>query len=255
MTVKELYKILNEKIPPSLSCDWDNDGLMCCPEGERQIKKALVTLDVTEGAISYACEHGFDVIISHHPFIFKGLKAINEDNHIAVGAVELIKNNISVMSFHTRLDAAEGGVNDTLAALLELQNIQPFGENGETVGRIGEISENLTLTELAERVKTVTGAPFVLVADGKRQVKRVALLGGEGGDDIGAALLAGADTYISGRLGYHHMTDASGIGINLIEAGHFYTEFPVCLTLERMLAKIDSDIKTEIYYSNRIICI
>ncbi len=255
MKVKELYEILDKRIPSELSCSWDNDGLMCCPDKNREALRVLITLDVTREAIDYASEKGFDVIISHHPFIFKGLKAINEENFIAEGAMELIRQGITVMSFHTRLDAAFGGVNDVLAALLGLEEVVPFGTDGEQIGRIGNISENLTLTELAQRVKAVTGAPVVLAADAKREVGRVAVLGGEGGDDISAAIAAGADTYISGRIGYHRMTDAPGLCINLLEAGHFYTEFPVCSALERMLKGIDGTIQTEIYFSNRIACI
>ena len=255
MTVNELYKILNEKIPTSLSCPWDNDGLMCCPDGEREVKKVLVTLDVTGSVIDYAAEGNFDLIISHHPFIFKGLKAINGDNHIADGAIRLIKSNISVMSFHTRLDAVSGGVNDTLATLLGLSAVETFGNDGEEIGRVGDLPETKTLDEFCQKVKEVTGAPFVLCANAGRAVRRVAILGGEGGDDIGAARACGADTYLSGRLGYHNMVDAAEGNINLIEAGHFYTEFPVCFTMEKMLSDIDSGIKTEIYYSNRIMAV
>ncbi len=247
MTVKELYNILNEKIPPSLSCPWDNDGLMCCPDGERKVKKVLIALDVTAKVIDYAEAGGFDLIVSHHPFIFKGLKAINSDSHIADGAIKLIKSNISVMSFHTRLDAVEGGVNDTLCDLLGLSEVTPFGEEG--IGRIGELEKKMSLPDFCEKVKEITGAPFVLAADGGRDVRRVAVLGGEGGDDISAARAEGADLFLSGRLGYHNMVDAAGNGMSLIESGHFYSEFPVCFTLEKMLSDIAPDITTEIFYS------
>ena len=253
MNITEIYNILNKKIPCELSCPWDNDGLMCCPDGEREVKKVLITLDVTGSAISYAKENGYDLIISHHPFIFKGLKAINGDSHTALGAMELIKGDISVMSFHTRLDAVEGGVNDTLCSMLGLSKIIPFGDEG--IGRIGELPEKMSLSDFSQKVKDMLGAPALLVADGKREVRRVAVLGGEGGDDIEAAREAGADTYLSGRLGYHNMTDAPEKRINLIEAGHFYTEFPVCFTLERMLKEIDPKINAEIYFSNRIMCV
>lgn len=250
MTVNELYGILNERIPPSLSCPWDNDGLMCCPDSERQVRKILITLDVTDKAIDYAAEGGFDLIISHHPFIFKGLKAINDSSHIARGAIRLIQNNLSVFSFHTRLDALTGGVNDTLASLLELSDVRPFGEEG--IGRIGELSENTDLEGLCEKIKEITGAPFLLAADGGKAPHSIAILGGEGGDDISAAKQAGADTYISGRLGYHNMVDAHGNGLTLIEGGHFFTEFPVCFTLEKMLKNIDPALNCEIFYSNNI---
>jgi len=252
MTVRELYDILNERIPAELSCPWDNDGLMCCPDGDREVERVLITLDVTRDAIDHAAEEGFDLIISHHPFIFKGLKAVTDSEPISAGAIELIRNGVSVMSFHTRLDAVNGGVNDTLASLLGLEDIVPFGAEGEEIGRIGYLPRRMSLTELCEAVKTVTDAPFVLCADAAVEPRHVAVLGGEGSDDIQAAKDAGADTYISGRLGYHNMTDAPDRGMNLIEAGHFYTEFPVCSTLDRILAEIDPRIETEIYYSNRI---
>ena len=252
MTVKELYRELCKKIPSELSCPWDNDGLMCCPDGNREVRKVLVTLDVTADAAERAIEGEFDLIVSHHPFIFKGLKAVDEDNFIAAKAIELIKKEISVMSFHTRLDAVDGGVNDTLAELLGLKNVTPMVSGDEAIGRVGELDGGMSLSALCEKVKQVTGAPFVLCADAGLEPKRIALLGGEGGDDIRAAVAAGADTYISGRLGYHNMTDAADMGINLIEGGHFYTEFPVCSVLAKMLKDVDGNIETEVYFSNRI---
>lgn len=250
MTVTELYNILNEKIPASLSCEWDNDGLMCCPQGNREVKKILLTLDVTGRAIDYAAEGDFDLIISHHPFIFKGLRALNDSSPIAEGAMKLIREDISVFSFHTRLDAVSGGVNDTLCSLLGLSEVEPFGEEG--IGRVGVLSEETSLSDLCRRIKEITGAPFVLTTDGGVPCRRVAVLGGEGGDDMANARAAGADTYISGRLGYHNMVDGADGGMNLIEAGHFYTEFPVCAALEKMLSELDPSVTTEIYYSNRI---
>ena len=250
MTVKELYKILSDMIPAELSCSWDNDGLMCCPDGSREVGRVLVTLDVTDDAVNEAVAGGYDVIISHHPMIFKGLKAVSEDNFIAAKSIKLIKNNISVMSFHTRLDAVSGGVNDVLAALLGLSDVRSFGEEG--IGRIGVLPCEMTLDAFAQTVKNTLSAPVVLCADAKKSVRRVAVLGGEGGDDIAAARAAGADTYVSGRLGYHNMTDAPECDINLIEAGHFYTEFPVCKRLCEILAEIDGNIKTDIFCSNKI---
>ena len=250
MTVKELYKILNEKIPSSLSCEWDNDGLMCCPDGERAIRRALVALDVTDAVVDAAIEGQYDVIVSHHPFIFKGLKSINDENYIAEKAVKLIKRGISVFSFHTRLDALDGGVNDCLCALLSLENVSAFGEGG--IGRVGDLKKPTSAEELALTVKEVLGADGVLLAEANKECRRVAVLGGEGGDDIGAAIAAGADTYISGRLGYHAMTDAPDMGINLIEAGHFYTENPVCTVLVEMICEADPTIACDTYHSNKI---
>ena len=128
MTVKQLYDILDSRIPRSLSCEWDNDGLMCCPNGEKEVKKVLIALDVTAQVVEYAISGGYDAIVSHHPFIFKGMKSINEESYISEKAIRLIQNGISVFSFHTRLDAVSGGVNDRLCELLELMSVQSFGE-------------------------------------------------------------------------------------------------------------------------------
>ena len=96
MTVKEFYNKLTELYPESLSCEWDNDGLMCCADTSAEVKKVLVTLDVTDEALHYARDNGFDVILSHHPMIFKGLKAVCDNSLTGSRAVFAIKNGISV---------------------------------------------------------------------------------------------------------------------------------------------------------------
>ncbi len=250
MTVRELYRYLDEKIPRALSCAWDNDGLMCCPEPTREVRRVLVTLDVTSAAVKHAIDGGYDVIVSHHPMIFKGLRAINDENYIADKAMTLIRAGVAVMSFHTRLDAVAGGVNDTLAALLGLCDVAPFGE--ETIGRIGTTDKSETLADFAARVKSTLGAPAVAVADAGKPVRRVAVLGGAGGDDVAAALEAGADTYVSGTLGYHDLVDAPENGMNLVAAGHYYTEAPVCDVLRTWICEADEKITCDSYRSANV---
>ncbi|MGM9682237.1 MAG: Nif3-like dinuclear metal center hexameric protein [Eubacteriales bacterium] len=251
MTVAELYRKLDEMIPASLSCAWDNDGLMCCPDADREIRRVLVALDVTSYTVREAIDGGYDAVVSHHPFIFSPLRSLNENDFIPRKAMELIRHGISVMSFHTRLDALPGGVNDVLAGLLGLKDVSAFGEEG--IGRVGMTDSKMTCADFAAEVKKILGAPAVLYSDAGLPVHRVAVLGGEGGDDIGAAMAAGADTYVSGRLGYHHMTDAPDMGINLIEAGHFYTEDPVCAFLCRMIESLG--ISCTKLTSNKIACV
>lgn len=250
MKVNELYRYLDTAIPSSLSCEWDNDGLMCCPDGNKEIRKVLVALDVTADVIDEAISGGYDVIISHHPFIFSGIKALNDGDFIARKVIKVMNAGIAVMSFHTRLDAVSGGVNDKLVELLGLENAVSFGEGDEQIGRIGELRDSISAELFAKKVKEALGTPAVLYADSKKAVKRVAVIGGDGGDFVGAAMKAGADTYLSGRLKYHHMTDAPDLGINLLEAGHFYTEDPVCKVLCEMLAKVS--VEAVPYFSNRI---
>ena len=247
MTVYELYKQLNALISPSLSCEWDNDGLMCCPDASREVRRALVCLDVTNDMVEAAVEGAYDVIVSHHPFIFKGLKSLDEGDLIPRKAMTLIREGISVMSFHTRLDALSGGVNDSLAEILRIKNALPFGEG---IGRIGELEKETSLYDFARLVKDKLGSPAVAVADAKKPVLKVAVLGGSGKDELFSALAAGADTYVSGELGHHPLTDAPDLGINLIEAGHFHTEDHICKMLCDTLATLG--IVADYFNSNKI---
>ncbi len=252
MNVKELYEYLDTRISRSLSCEWDNDGLLCCPNGEREVRRVLVALDVTDAVCDAAIEGRYDVIVSHHPFIFKGLTAVNGEDHVSAKVIKLIANGIAVMSFHTRLDAVSGGVNDMLASLLDLKNVKAFGEGDETLGRVGELECAMDIKSFAEKVKTVLCAPSVSYTDSGRPAFRVAVLGGSGSDDIKAAIKAGADTYVSGELKYHDMTDSAEIGINLLAAGHFYTENPVCHVLKEVIIGTGENIECDIFYSCNI---
>lgn len=243
MKIRELYEKLSEYFPRELSCSWDNDGLMCTPDSEREVKRALCALDVTEGIVDYAIENNFDLIISHHPLIFHPLKSVNDLDTPAKKVIKLICNGISVFSFHTRADCAEGGVNDALVSILGLQNVESFGEGG--MGRIGELKAPVSLTEFAKEVKASLSAPYVNYV-GEKTVFRVAVLGGGGDDFVDAARAAGADTYLSGELSYHILLDAPEKEINLIEAGHFYTEKYITARFTEILQKICPQIETEI---------
>ena len=252
MKVFELYRFLDERIPRALSCDWDNDGLMCCPDGSRKVKKVLVVLDITAEIAECAIKEGYDVILSHHPLIFSPLRALNESDPVAKKVIRLLLSGVAAMSFHTRLDAVSGGVNDTLAAALGLEAVEPFGENGEAIGRIGTLPEAMTLEAFANRVKAVTNAPWVQISDAGKPVSRVALLGGGGSGDVGAARAAGADTYLTGELKHNQLTDAPEYGMNLIAAGHFYTENPICERLAKLVREADHTIEITLADSNAV---
>lgn len=247
MNVRDLYSALALRVPADLSEEWDNDGMMCCPDPERAVKKALFALDVTDAVVAHAVAVGADVIVSHHPLIFSPLSAVTPDDAVAKRVLTLVGAGISVFSFHTRFDRVAGGVNDTLARKLRLTDVAPLGEGEASLGRIGTLREEMPLEDFAEYVKVALGAPAVQALDAYRPVLRVALVGGEGKDFISAAIAAGADTYLSGRLGYHAMQDAP---INLIEAGHYYTERAATEALSALVSEIDPQIECEIYTPN-----
>ncbi len=255
MTVKQFFEKIEARIPAGLACEWDNDGLMLSPDEGREVRRVLCTLDVTEEAVDYAETNGFDVIISHHPLIFKPLSSITPDGHIARKALRLIAAGISVISLHTRADAVLGGVNDRLAEMLGLSGVTLLGNAGEMIGRIGNLPEPMPLADFAEQVKDVLGAPMVLCADTGLPVRRVALCGGDGKSYVPAALSAGADTYLSGRIGYNVMTEAPEMGLNMVEAGHYFTETHITSYFADMTADILPSATVEEFASNIILCL
>lgn len=250
MTVKELYDVFERKLPSEMREEWDNDGFMCCPDSLAEVERAFVALDVTEEIVDYAIERGFDLIVSHHPLIFKPITSVNEDSHIGRKLIKLISNGISVFSFHTRADKAAGGVNDLLADRLGFSETVPFGEG--MMGRIGELDEEMTLEDFAFKVKEALGSDSVAYSDGYNAVKRVALLGGDGKSFVRDAIANGADTYVSGAIGYNMMEEAAEMGINLIEAGHYSTESAVTELFTDIITRADSDIYVETVDSNMI---
>lgn len=248
MTTEELYRYLDRRIPGSLSCEWDNDGLQCCPDPGKTVHRVLVVLDVTECAVEIAVREKYDVIVSHHPLIFHPLRNLTTGEPGGRKLIRLLQAGIASMSFHTRLDAVAGGVNDTLAETLGLRDVVPFGENGEEMGRIGTLETPTTLGAFAATVKKTLGAAAVEYS-GAGPVLRVAVLGGAGDDDVEAAFRAGADTYLTGELKHHQLSEAPERGQNLLQAGHYDTEFPVCQTLRNWILAADPALTVDILHT------
>ncbi len=283
MTVRELYTEMNNRIPRSLSCDWDNDGLACCPDPDAPVRGILIALDPTEDVVELAIESGCNVILTHHPLLFRGLKTVDGHETNSRKIIRMIGAGIAAMSFHTRLDALDGGVNDALVAALGLIDPVTYGTGANAadmpMGRMGHLRTPMSLDDFAcyaadrlsipstlglpreehgtrivcsglgheayadviirDFTEHLTPArPSIRYADCGRPVRLVAVLGGAGGDEIAAAVAAGADTFVTGELGYHQLCDAPYGEINLVEAGHFFTEFPVCRCLCCMAAVI-----------------
>lgn len=249
MTFYELYNKLSELYPKELSCNWDNDGIMCASNLNAEVNSILIALDVTMDTVDYAIDNGFDTIISHHPLVFHSQKSLTPLNYTQEKLIKLIQNNVKVMSFHTRLDAAKNGVNDTLAGIIGASRLEI--DKNDPVGRIGELENEIALSTFAENIKKALNTPVVLF-NGTRTVKKVYIVGGDGKDLIENAISYAADTILTGRASYNTIIDAKDMKLNIVEAGHFFTENPVCKVIESDVLSICPTIKTEIYNSNSI---
>lgn len=234
-TVLDILKFMETVAPPGLKESWDNVGLLCGRK-ERQVKKILVALDPFLPVCREAVEIGADLLVTHHPMIFSPLKAVSESSEAGECALTLIENGIAAINAHTNLDIAPGGVNDVLAAKVGLTNVEVIPMPGQTSGllRAGTVEE-MSLSDFLTRVKSGLGTPVLRYCDAGKPVHKVAVGGGSCGGAMEDALAAGCDTFVTADLKYNQFRDAQYLGLNLIDAGHFYTENPVCAVLAEKL--------------------
>ena len=251
-TKRELYDYLDSIMPKTLSCEWDNDGFMCCPDPDAEVKRILFALDCTSDTADYAIANGFDTVITHHPLIFKQeLKTFNTDDPLTKKLINLTKNDITVMSFHTRLDTVSGGVNDALAEVLGLTDVVTFNVLGQDMGRVGLLPHEMSADELALYIKEKLGSQWVNYNGKIDKIKKLAVLGGAGGGSIVfAATETGAQAYLTGELGGRPLTDACDYTINCYEAGHYFTECPVLKKLAQTISAKFADIPYEFFTSH-----
>ena len=249
MTQKEWAAYFEEKIPASLSCEWDHDGVQCLPEPDHEVKTVLTTLDVTERTVDYAIKNGVDLIISHHPLLFRPLYSLSDDSESGRILTLLMRYGIALLSYHTRADKIEGGVADLLASRLGLCDVQSIDTEEGPLVRVGTLPSYTRLGDYAESVREALSADGILLAtdDENRPVRRVAVSGGEGGDFVSAARRAGADLFVSGRIGYHRMLEAASGGMAMIEAGHYFTEREVVYFFAKLAEERDPDAKIVLY--------
>ena len=239
-TVQEIYEFLDTVCPYSLAEPWDNAGLNVGYR-TRKVQKVLVALDLTMQTILAAKEKGCELIITHHPLLFDATKQINSDTAEGRRVMALAANNIAHIACHTNLDAAEGGVNDVLAELCGLENVEPFCN----LGRIG--TTDTTLSALAERLKAALHTDCCQAVCVQDAVGRVAVVGGAGGSFLEEpfALQAG-DTFVTGEAKHHQLLIAKEQGINLLVLGHYETEYPVLIPLKERLEQAFPDITFEL---------
>lgn len=236
-TVNNIYDFIDGIAPFCKQCEWDNSGLIVGGP-DKTVTKIGVVLDITDKAVAAAKELGVDLIVSHHPVIFRATKCILSDSP----AYLLASNGISAICAHTSLDCAKGGVNDVLAKTLGFENAYSITEEGEAaILRVAETNP-LSGEELAKLTaeKLNTG---VRLADSGKMITKIAFCGGAGGDFINEAVAAGCDAYITGDASHHEFLEALECSLTLIAAGHFETENPVVPDLAKKIkGEFDVDV-------------
>lgn len=240
-TVSDVLSYLETLAPRYMKLDWDNVGLLC-GRPDRPVRRILVALDPFRNVIDEAIDLRADLIVTHHPLIFRdALLAVNEDTEAGRCVLTLVEHGIAAINAHTNLDLAPGGINDILAQTLGLSQIQvvdPVGTDaqGRPYGllRCGLVPEQ-PLPVFLSQVKQALCCEGLRYVDGGKPVRKVAVGGGACADEMFAALNAGCDTFVTADVKYNQFRTAFEQGLTLIDAGHFHTEHPTMSHLARLL--------------------
>lgn len=242
ITVGDILSYLETIAPPSLKMDWDNVGLLL---GSRStpVTKVLVALDPFEAVANEAADIGAELIVTHHPLLFHPARQITDETSIGRTLLKLASHQICAINAHTNLDCADGGVNDVLAEKLGLSDVAVIGE--EHLLRAGFVPEQSLETFLAH-VKAQLHCEGLRYVHGKKSVHAVCVGGGSCANEMLDAVRAGCDTFVTADIKYNQFWDAHDLGLNLIDAGHFCTENPICAVLANKLQCAFPEIRVEI---------
>lgn len=225
-TVQQLKDILFDIAPADLAEEWDNVGIMV--DSGKDADKILFALDCTDEVLNEAKKRECGIVVTHHPFIFRGVKSISAGSAL----YKAIHEDISVLSVHTNYDSAENGVNDVLCERLDIDVAVSSG----LMGRIGYIKSGpMDFRVFCEFVKERLNITSLDAAYAGSEVHKVMVIGGSGGDFLNAAREYGCDTLVTGEASHHDGIDALSMGINLVVAGHYATENPSIPNLRRMV--------------------
>lgn len=225
MKIRDIEAYFETLYPENRKCHWDNDGLLYCPDRDREVTSVLTCLDVTFPAIEKAAREGCQLIVSHHPLIFSPIFNITEDSIVGQKLLLLMESGISLLSLHTRFDGAVGGLNASFASEL---GILPISEGGflkdePFIGGIGKIPAKTSPEEFAGFVSRVLGTTVKLYSAGL-DIQLVGYCCGSGKDLVFPCLQEGADAFVGGDIPYHVAMSAVEEGMTVIDCGHDASE-------------------------------
>lgn len=246
--VRDIIKEMENLAPPFLMESYDNVGLMVGTE-KKEVKRVLLALDCTKEVIEEAKKNNVDLIITHHPLIFKKPSRIVREDLQGWKIIELIKNDISLYSSHTNLDAVKGGINEELvnvlgfkkSTLIENNSIKGYENAG--IGRIVVLEEKIIVEQLINLIKEKLGVKDIRAAIGDKEIKKIAVINGSGQDLFSKAFALGVDCIITGDTTYHFASDYKEMGVTIIDAGHFSTEWTIFLKIMQKIVVMFEDVE------------
>ena len=254
MKIQDVLSALERFAPLPLQESWDNAGLQVGLT-EAEVSGALLCLDVTESVVDEALERGCNLIVSHHPLLFRGLKTISDLTDVQRIVRKVIKHDVAVVSMHTNMDNAEGGVNFKMAEKLRLQDVQfmaPKTVEGVTCGSgvMGKLEKPLAARDFVQQVKTAFGVECAMTNELlERPIARVALCGGAGDFLLDDAVKAGADAFITGEMHYHQYFGYEQ-QIQICVIGHYQSEQYTTEVFRDILEKACPGVRTVIAETN-----
>ena len=237
--IDKIVEFLNSFAPVCFAEDYDNVGLLV-GDKNKEINKILITLDADENVVNDARDKGCDLVISHHPLIFKPLKRVVSDDSISRTIIELIKNDISLISVHTNFDGVKSGLCDLfldkIADTKERFAIEGDTDNGS--GRIAEMKEKKTLSEILSTIKEKFSLENLnYVGNTDKEIRKIAVCNGGGADFLYQAKDAGCDVFISGDFKYHHARFAYENDIAIVCVPHYNAEIMFSEYVKELLEK------------------
>lgn len=250
-SVRDIENAVFDFAPRRLAQSWDNVGLLV-GRADAEVRKILVSLDITEAVAGEAERLGADLIVSHHPLIFHPAKSVTDRDPVGRILLRLTGSGIAAVCMHTNLDAAEHGVNEALANALGLQDAKPAVEQG--VERTGTLSAPVELPEFLALVGERLQPNGIRYVSGGRAIQKVAVGGGACADFLEEAVALGCDALVTADAKYNHFLDAKALGLTLVDAGHFPTEDVVCPVLADLLREKFPGLTVEKSQVHREVC-
>lgn len=245
-TVKDIIALIETSAPRDLAEEWDNPGLAVGDEN-MAVTGILTSLDCDLGVVEEALEKGCNMIVCHHPLIFRPLSFVTTENEVGKVVLLAAAKGVAIYSAHTNLDCAKGGTNDFLCKLFELENVQICKSVGEgNLVRVGEV-EPTKLSELAKQVAQSLEKKYIrCVGDPEKIIQRVGICSGGGGEYI-TDMAELCDLYITGDVKYHMARSAAEAGLCVAIAEHFETEH----FAKEILKNILSDCEVPVFCSEK----